>query len=82
MESAPPHPLGRASAASPAPTVAFLFTLRRDRHPLGRAWNSFFRKCPNGTARVHVHTDPNFKPRPAGIGISVDSSDSAELRWD
>lgn len=64
--SAPPHPLGRARAASPAPTVAFLFTLRRDRHPLGRAWNAFFRTCPNGTARVHVHTDPNFKPRSAG----------------
>ena len=53
-------------AAPPAPTVAFLFTLRRDRHPLGRAWNAFFRTCPKGTARVHVHTDPNFKPRSTG----------------
>ena len=60
---------GQSVASAPhraAPTVAFLFTLRRDRHPLGRAWNTFFRTCPNGTARVHVHTDPNFKPRAAG----------------
>ena len=60
---------GALSYSSPShskptnPTIAFLFTLRRDRHPLGRAWNTFFRACPNGTARVHVHVDPTFKPR-------------------
>jgi len=45
----------------PNPLVAFLFTLRRDRHPLNRAWNTFFRSCPQTNYRVHVHSDPAFR---------------------
>ena len=40
------------------PQVAYLFTLRRNRHPLPRVWNAYFRGCPVGSHIVRVHVDP------------------------
>mmetsp|Transcript_34837 Transcript_34837/g.76621 ORF Transcript_34837/g.76621 Transcript_34837/m.76621 type:complete len:301 (-) Transcript_34837:1189-2091(-) len=40
--------------------VAYLFTLRRERHPLPRAWAAYFAGCPPNTYVVHAHTDPTF----------------------
>ena len=40
------------------PKVAYLFTLRRNRHPLPRVWNAYFRGCPVGSHIVRVHVDP------------------------
>lgn len=40
------------------PKVAYLFTLRRNRHPLPRVWNAYFRGCPTGSHIVRVHVDP------------------------
>ena len=43
-----------------SPVVAYLFTLRRARHPLPRVWSMYFAGCPRGSYRIHLHTDPTF----------------------
>ena len=42
------------------PTVAYLFTLRRARHPLPHAWSQYFAGCPRGSYKIHIHVDPMF----------------------
>jgi hypothetical protein len=54
------HDLVSASAGEPPLVVAYLFTLRRTRHPLSRAWNRYFSTCAEGSYRIHVHADPSF----------------------
>ena len=41
--------------------VAYLFTLRRARHPLPRVWSMYFAGCPVGSYKIYLHTDPSFK---------------------
>ena len=52
-------------AATADPVVAYLFTLRKDRHPLGRAWAAYFRGCPEGSWRVSVASSPCASLRPS-----------------
>ncbi|KAL1518435.1 hypothetical protein AB1Y20_002727 [Prymnesium parvum] len=40
--------------------MAYLFTLRRPRHPLFRSWNHYFDSCASGSFRIHLHVDPAF----------------------
>lgn len=47
------------------PKVAYLFTLRRNRHPLPRVWNAYFRGCPAGSHIVRIHVDPSQATRGA-----------------
>lgn len=42
------------------PTLAYLFTLRRARHPLPHAWANYFAGCPRGSYKIHIHVDPMF----------------------
>lgn len=46
----------------PALVVAYLFTLRKDRHPLGRAWASYFKGCAPDSFVVRSNVDPRFPP--------------------
>ena len=48
----------RTSASSAV--LAYLFTLRRARHPLPHAWTTYFNGCPSGSYSIHVHIDPTF----------------------
>eukprot|EP00966_Prymnesium_polylepis_P165453 3824989-Prymnesium_polylepis.1 len=41
-------------------TMAYLFTLRRARHPLFHSWNAYFDSCPQGSFRILLHVDPSF----------------------
>lgn len=49
-----------------APVLAYLFTLRRARHPLPHAWTTYFQGCAPGSYRIHIHVDPNFNATTAG----------------
>ena len=52
--------IGTCSAGQ-LPTVAYLFTQRRERHMLHRSWEAFWRTCPaEAEYHVHVHADPTF----------------------
>jgi hypothetical protein len=42
------------------PVLAYLFTLRRARHPIGRAWSTYFAGCAPGSYTIHIHVDPTF----------------------
>ena len=44
----------RADAGS----VAYLFTLRRERHPLPNVWSTYFKGCPAGSFTVKTHIEP------------------------
>ena len=46
--------------SSDDPRVSYLFTLRRNRHPLPRVWNAYFRGCPAGSYVVRVHADSSI----------------------
>ena len=48
-------------AATSAPILAYLFTLRRARHPLPHVWTNYFNGCPaSANYRIHIHVDPTF----------------------
>ena len=49
-----------AAKKDEAPVLAYLFTLRRARHPLPHAWTTYFQGCAPGSYRIHIHVDPNF----------------------
>jgi len=50
-----------ALAAAPEPPVlAYLFTLRRARHPMPHVWTNYFNGCAPGSFRIHIHVDPTF----------------------
>ena len=42
------------------PVLAYLFTLRRARHPMPHVWTNYFNGCPPGSYRIHIHVDPTF----------------------
>ena len=44
----------------PAPVLAYLFTLRRARHPLPLSWSQYFNGCAPGSYKIHIHVDPTF----------------------
>ena len=46
--------------ASEPPVLAYLFTLRRARHPMPHIWTNYFNSCPAGSYRIHIHVDPTF----------------------
>jgi hypothetical protein len=52
--------LGAAAAAAEPPVLAYLFTLRKARHPMPHAWNTYLSGCAPGSFRVHIHVDPTF----------------------
>lgn len=49
-----------------APVLAYLFTLRRARHPLPHAWATYFAGCAPGSYKIHIHVDPMFNATKAG----------------
>lgn len=54
--------MSMAKPPSPAepPVLAYLFTLRRARHPMPKVWASYFDGCDPGSFRIHIHVDPSF----------------------
>lgn len=56
----------RSEKSSQAPVLAYLFTLRRARHPLPHAWASYFAGCAPGSYKIHIHIDPTFNSTTAG----------------
>lgn len=42
------------------PVLAYLFTLRRARHPLPHTWTKYFSGCAPGSYKIHIHVDPTF----------------------
>ena len=54
--------MSMAKPPSPAepPVLAYLFTLRRARHPMPKVWASYFDGCEPGSFRIHIHVDPSF----------------------
>ena len=60
--------LAAASAVpkAPAPVLAYLFTLRRARHPLPHAWTDYFAGCAPGSYKIVIHVDPTFNATTAG----------------
>jgi len=50
----------RTDKAEPAPVLAYLFTLRRARHPLPHSWTTYFEGCAPGSYKIHIHIDPTF----------------------
>ena len=57
-----PHLLALSllAARGEPPVLAYLFTLRRARHPLPHAWATYFSGCPAGSYKIHIHVDPTF----------------------
>ena len=52
--------LNVASADDEPPVLAYLFTLRRARHPMPRVWTDYFNSCPTGSFKIYIHVDPTF----------------------
>ena len=48
------------AASAEAPVLAYLFTLRRARHPMPHVWANYFKGCRPGSFRIHIHVDPTF----------------------
>lgn len=48
------------AAEAQQPVLAYLFTLRRARHPLPHAWKEYFSGCQPGSYRIYIHVDPTF----------------------
>lgn len=42
------------------PVLAYLFTLRRARHPLPHSWMQYFSGCAPNSYRIYIHVDPTF----------------------
>lgn len=55
-----------------SPEIALLFTLRRPRHPLQRAWEAHLATYPPGRVAVFVHADPDHATQ-SGQPINQDS---------
>ena len=51
---------GPVAQLSPLDRVAYLFTMRREAHPLSHAWARYFEGCPEGSYAVFSHVDPAF----------------------
>ena len=50
---------GEVGPSAP-PVVAYLFTMRRPRHPLQSVWSTYFSGCRKGSYKIYIHTDPSF----------------------
>uniref|UniRef100_A0A7S4B4Z2 Protein xylosyltransferase n=2 Tax=Chrysotila carterae TaxID=13221 RepID=A0A7S4B4Z2_CHRCT len=57
----PESPAHAQQGAGPA-IIAYLFTLRRGRHPLPGAWTTYFAGCEMDSFAIHIHKDPSFSP--------------------
>ena len=51
---------GTAATGQERPVLAYLFTLRRARHPLPHVWTNYFQGCEPGSYKIHIHVDPTF----------------------
>ena len=51
---------GASAGGGGAPVLAYLFTLRRARHPLQHTWSRYFAGCRAGSYRLHIHVDPTI----------------------
>ena len=58
--------LPHGSAAS----AAYLFTLRRERHPLPNVWAAYFKGCPAGSFSVHTHIEPESQAAKMNVSRS------------